>query len=401
MSERAHDTIPTPEGEYLEKNRFAGLSMMLLIAAVVGLGLSLLGAFIDPKQFAFSWLFAFVVFFAVCAGCFFWTVVHHAVDAEWSVVVRRQLENIAALFPVLAIFFIPIVLFREQLYVWMTIAPGEDALLETKRLYLNLPFWLGRAVFYFLFFSFAALTYRAISIAQDRDGSPAKTLRMRKLAFVFLPLFAFSLTFAVYDWLAGLNYKWFSTMWGVYIFAGAAGSSMSLLVLVITWLRSNGYLRETVTLEHYHIMGKWLTAFTVFWAYIGFSQYMLIWYANIPEETEWFVLRNVEGWNVLSIFLMVGRFWLPFAVLLLRSTKKNVKRLCLVAGWILFMQLLDIYVVVLPELHRTGLRFHFLDLVPVIGIGATLAFVYLRLAAKSSLFPVRDPRLIESLRTVN
>ncbi|HEV3410288.1 MAG TPA: hypothetical protein VG095_08330, partial [Chthoniobacterales bacterium] len=372
MSERAHDTIPTPEGEYFEKNRFAGLSMLIAVVAVAGLAFSLVGAVLAPKQFAFSWLFGFTVCFALCAGCFFWTIVHHAVDAEWSVVVRRQLENIAALFPVLAVLFIPIILFRDHLFGWMTIPHGQDALLESKRLYLNLPFWLGRSIFYLLFFSLAALAYRKISIAQDRDGNPANTLRMRKLAFVFLPLFALSLSFAAYDWLAGLNYKWFSTMWGVYIFAGAAGSSMSLLVLVTTWLHNSGYLRETVTLEHYHIMGKWMLAFTVFWAYIGFSQYMLIWYANIPEETEWFILRNVEGWNLLSILLMVGRFWLPFAVLLLRSTKKNVKLLCYVAGWILFMQVLDMYIVVLPELHRTGVHFHILDLLPLVGIAATL-----------------------------
>ncbi len=224
---------------------------------------------------------------------------------------------------------------------------------------------------------------------------------MRRQAFVCLPFFAFALTFGAFDWLASLDFKWFSTMWGVYIFAGACGSSMSLTVLVITALRKAGYLRETVTVEHYHIMGKWMLAFSVFWAYIGFSQYMLIWYANIPEETEYFILRNTESWNVLSLILVFGRFFFPFGLLLLRSTKKKIDTLCWLAGWIIIMQLLDIYVVVLPELHRTGVRVSLLDFVPLIGMGATLVFVYLRLVAKASLFPVRDPRLIESLRIVN
>ena len=283
----------------------------------------------------------------------------------------------------------------------MNIPKGEDANLDSKRLYLNFNFWILRAFFYFLYFSFAALTYRKLSIGQDRDGNPANTLKMRKLSFVFLPLFALCLTFGAYDWLAGLNYKWFSTMWGVYIFAGAAGSSMSLLVLITAWLQRAGYLKNTVTIEHYHIMGKWMLAFSVFWAYIGFSQYMLIWYANIPEETSYFILRNTESWNLMSIFLMVFRFWVPFGFLLLRATKTHVKYLCMVAGWIVFMQMVDMYVVVMPELHRAGIHPHILDLVTLVGVGATVVFVFLRIIARSSLFPVRDPRLIESLRIVN
>ncbi len=400
MSERSH-VVPTPEGEYFDGNRFGGVSILAALVAVIGLLGSAAGAIFWPRQFAFSWLFGFAFFFTLCAGCFFWTVVHHAVDAEWSVVVRRQLENIAILLPVMALFFIPIILFRHQLYEWMVIPKGQDHVLDVKRAYLNLPFWLFRTIFFFSFFSIAAFVYRKISIAQDRDGDPGKTLRMRKLAFVFLPLFALSLTFGAWDWLAGLNFKWFSTMWGVYIFAGTAGSSMSLLVIVITLLRKAGYLTETVTIEHYHIMGKWMLAFSVFWAYIGFSQYMLIWYANIPEETEYFILRNTESWNLASLLLVIGRFFIPFAILLLRSVKKRPGTLVKIACWIVFMQLLDMYVVVMPELHRTGVHFHILDVVPLLAIGGTLVFLYLRIVTKSSLFPVRDPRLIESLRILN
>ncbi|MFN2509074.1 MAG: hypothetical protein ABR589_09925 [Chthoniobacterales bacterium] len=400
MSERSH-AVPTPEGEYFEKNRFVGLSLLLGIIAVVGLGLSGLGAFLSPEQFAYSWLFAFAYFFTLCAGCFFWIIVHHTVDAEWSVVVRRQWENLALLLPLIALFFIPIYLLRHHLYEWLIIAPGQDHLLDSKRAYLNLDFFVVRALVFFAFFSIGAFFFRKISIGQDRDGNPAATLRMRKLAFICLPLFALALTFGAFDWLASLNYKWFSTMWGVYIFAGACGSAMSLTVLVITALRQAGYLQETVTLEHYHIMGKWMLSFTVFWAYIGFSQYMLIWYANIPEETEYFILRNTESWNSLSLLLMVGRFFLPFSILLLRAPKKKPTRLCMIAGWIVAMQLLDMYIVVLPELHRTGVHPSILDLVPLIGMGAALAFFYLRIVAKSSMFPVRDPRLLPSLHIVN
>ncbi|MBA2242719.1 MAG: hypothetical protein H0W04_07500 [Chthoniobacterales bacterium] len=400
MSERSH-VVPTPEGEYFESTRFAGLSLIAGLLALVGLGVSLIAAFVWPEQFAYSWLFGFAFCFTICAGCFFWIIVHHAVDAEWSVVVRRQWENIAQSLPLLALFFIPVILFRHHLYEWTNIPPGQDHLLDSKRAYLNFPFFLIRAVVFFSYFTIFAFLFRKISTGQDRDGNPAATLRMRRLAFVALPLFGLSLTFGAWDWLAALDYKWFSTMWGVYIFAGACGSAMSLTVLVMAALRHGGYVRETVTIEHFHIMGKWMLAFTVFWAYIGFSQYMLIWYANIPEETEYFILRNTESWNLLSLLLVVGRFFVPFALLLLRSTKKNVRTLCLVAGWILCMQLLDMYVVVLPELHRTGVHLSLLDIFPVLGIAGTLVFFYLRIVGKTSLFPVRDPRLIESLRIVN
>jgi hypothetical protein len=189
-------------------------------------------------------------------------------------------------------------------------------------------------------------------------------------------------------------------MWGVYIFAGAAGSGLSLLVLILQFLQSSGHLKG-VNQEHYHIMGKWMLAFCVFWAYVGFSQYMLYWYANIPEETEYFIVRNTESWWLLSTALVVGRFFVPFAILLLRSIKKKPHQLCWMAGWIVFMQLLDMYIVVLPALHEDGVRLSILDFLPLIGIGASLAFFYLRIVGKSSLFPTRDPRLIESLRLTN
>jgi hypothetical protein len=400
MSERL-ENAPTPEGEYFETGRFGGLSVILALVAFVALALCGAGAAIDPKQFSYSWLFAFGFFFTLCAGCFFWTIVHYATDAEWTVVVRRQLENISMLFVVLAIFFIPILLLRNQLYDWMSIPPGTEPNLDSKRAYLNLNFFVIRAVFFLGFFIIASWALRRFSVRQDKDGNPKFTIWLRKVSFASLPLFALCLTFGAYDWLLGLQYRWFSTMFGVYIFAGAAGSSMSLLVLVITALRNAGYLKNVVTVEHYHIMGKWMFAFCVFWAYIGFGQYMLIWYANMPEETKYFLVRNTESWWFLSMLLVFGRFFGPFLILLLISIKKHPRQLSWVAAWILFMQLIDIYVVVLPALHGTGVHVSLWDFAALIGIGASLAFVYLRMVGKTSLFPVRDPRLVESLKLVN
>jgi hypothetical protein len=400
MSERL-DTAPTPEGEYFDSRRFTGLSFLLGAVAVVALLVCLVGALLNPHQFSYSWLFAFAFFFTLCAGCFFWTIVHHATDAEWSVVVRRQLENIALLLAVLAALFIPILLLRHHLYSWMDIPRGHEAVLDSKRAYLNFHWFLIRAIVFFGFWIVASVLLRRFSVRQDKDGNPQFTIWMRRVSFTSLPLFAFCLTFGGIDWMMSLNYRWYSTMFGVYLFAGAAGSSMSLLVLVITALRQAGYLKDIVTPEHYHIMGKWMLAFSIFWAYIGFGQYMLIWYANVPEETQFFLTRNTQSWWALSMMLVIGRFFVAFAILLLRSIKKHPHQLSILAGWIVCMQMLDMYLIVLPALHGTGVHVSIWDLLSLIAIGATLGFVYLQIVPKTSLFPMRDPRLIESLSTVN
>src|SRR5436305_459128 len=167
MSERAN-VVPTPEGEFFETNRFAGKSALFGLLGVVGIVLSIVGALVAPHQFAFSWLFGFAYFFTLLAGCFFWTIVHHVVDAEWSVVVRRQLENLGALLAIMALFLIPILLLRHHLYEWMNIPPGREPLLDSKRLYLNWPFYLARSIFYFAFFIAAAWLLRRFSVRQDR-----------------------------------------------------------------------------------------------------------------------------------------------------------------------------------------------------------------------------------------
>jgi hypothetical protein len=307
----------------------------------------------------------------------------------------------AVLLIVLGVLFLPLLFLAPHIWDWINVPAGKDPVLEMKRAYLNWPFFIARSVGYFVLLGLVAFGLRRCSTAQDKDGNPGWTIAMRKWAFAGLPIFALCLTFASVDWLMALNYRWFSTMWGPYLFAGAAGSSMSLLVLVITALRRAGYLTDIVTLQHYHTMGKWMLAFSIFWAYIGFSQYMLYWYANIPEETQYFLVRNTETWWPLSVLLVFGRFFGPFAILLLQGIKKQPHRLCVVAGWIMFMQLLDMYIIVLPSLHGTGVVLSIWDVVCPLTLGCILTFCYLRVVPRRSLFPNRDPRLIESLNMVN
>ncbi len=408
-----HNLVPTAE-------TFRGTNLSRLLLVLLGAGIfcatvTLLTGFLAPagsetrRQFAFSWLFAFVYFFTILIGCFFWIIVHHSTDSGWGILVRRQMENLAALLRWMILFFIPLFLARQDIWNWIAASHHVpiDPPLKAKLGYfvlhfdgLTVPFFWIRAVLYFLFFGGVAVYFRRTSVRQDSDGDPHWSIQMRGVSFVCIVLFAVFTTLAAFDWVSSPDYRWASTMWGVYIFAGSAGAGMALIVLVVYGLKNAGYLAG-VNAEHYQIMGKLLLTFTIFWAYIGFAQYMLIWYGNIPEETEWFLRRNIESWHVLSTIMVVGRFFIPFLYLLFEFTKRNPHLLSLMCYWILGMHMIDTYVSVSPFLHPAGFQFSILDLLSLLAIGCLLAFLFLRSLGSVNLFPARDPRLLESVRLSN
>jgi hypothetical protein len=397
--------IAIPNSEKFDSKKAASLKTIFQIMAVIGLiGAGIIG-FASPKLFAFSWLFAFFFGFTICLGCFFWNCLHHATDSEWSVVIRRQMENVSALLKVVAVLFIPIaaiiIVKPELMYSW--IHPHlEDSLMQgAKGKYLNISYFWVRAIGIFGFLFVLSNILRNRSMAQDTDGAAKHTFTMRKAAIAGIPVMALSVTFGGIDWLKALNHHWYSTMWGVYLFAGAAGSSMAVLILVCKWLKSLGYL-QPVTDEHFHTMGKFIFAFTVFWGYIGYSQYMLITYANIDEETIYFRLRNTESWNWLSMALVFGRFFLMFVPLLFQGVKKSSK-IIFCASWIIFMQCLDLFMIIIPEYAPGGFSFTgfiacVITWLAVVGILGTF---FLRHLSQGYLFPTKDPRLAESLKLTN
>lgn len=411
-------TLHAPKEERLNMSRLGLLPMALLVLSIVLLGFSLIYGYFNPRQFAFSWLVSFLWVFTVCAGCYFWVLIHHAVDADWSVSVRRIMETVGSLFfPWILILFLPMICCAKLIFQWMTIEAGTDPLLDHKAALLNPTWFWGKAVVYFAYFGFAAWFMRSLSIKQDENGDPALTLKMRKLSYGFIPLFAVLITFAFLDWIMGLNHHWYSTMFGVYLFAGTAGTGIAITILITNALRAAGYLREVATAEHNHIMGKLLLAFTIFWAYTAFSQYMLIYYANIPEETIFFFHRNTNSWYYVSIFLVFARFFFPFILLLTQPAKRNPLRICFIAAWILVMHVLDIHWLVMPQMqlfeaathghghHGWEPYLHFapsiLDVTILLGMISLLAFAFLRRFSKASIFPVRDPRLFESVTLTN
>lgn len=400
MSDNSH--AHTPEAEKFDASKLGGLPNLLLIAGVVGLGLTALGGFASKELLAYSYLFAFAVFFTIIVGAIFWNCLHHATDSEWSVVVRRQMENIGSLFPYMIVFFLPLLLFADTLWKWWSLGDGVDPLLDAKRPYLTQWFFLLRAGLYFVVVSWVILSLRGHSVKQDTDGKGSRTLSMRKFGIAGIPAVALSITFGGFDWLMGLDYHWFSTMWGVYLFAGAAGSSMAVLAMLLISLQKRGYLK-VVNDEHYHIIGKFMLAFTIFWAYVGFSQYMLIWYANIPEENIYFIIRNQGNWVILSTALVAIRFFILLPILLMQAVKKNARYLWWTAFTMIVMQVLDIFIIVIPAYRKTG--FGFLDLIyalcPLVGIGGILAWAFIKKLSSAYLFPTRDPRLALSINLHN
>jgi hypothetical protein len=406
---------PILKTEWFRERNLKRVLLLLLGVGVVSLLAALSSGFLAPpgselrRQLAFSWLFAFIYFFTILIGCLFWIIVHHSTDSGWGILVRRQMENLAALLPWMALFFIPLFLLRNEIWNWIPAKSHVpiDPALKAKLGYfefqlgaLTVPFFWIRTILYFVFFGGAGFYFRRTSVRQDSDGDPHRSVQMRGVSFVCIVLFAACTTFASFDWISSPDYRWGSTMWGVYIFSGAAGAGMAMIILVVQGLKNAGYLLR-VNQEHYQIMGKLLLTFTIFWAYIGFAQYMLIWYGNIPEETEWFVKRNIESWNVLSTALVVGRFFIPFLCLLFQFTKRDPKFLGFISYWVLGFHLLDIYVIILPFLRPAGFQIRILNVLCLFAIGCPLAFLFLRGLGHTSLFPPRDPRLLESARLSN
>ena len=399
--------IAIPNSEKFDPKKAATLKTIFQGMAAAGIFGTIIIGFIKAELFAFSWLFAFFFAFTICIGAFFWNCLHHATDSEWSVVIRRQYENVAALLKCVALLFIPIAIILlvnpKLLYSWLDPEKLQhDSLMQgTKGWYLKISYFWVRAIGIFGLLFILSRTLRNRSMAQDTDGAAKHTFKMRAASIAGIPVMALSVTFGGIDWLKSLNHHWYSTMWGVYLFAGAAGSSMAVTILVCKWLKSLGYLKP-VTQEHFHTMGKFIFAFTVFWGYIGFSQYMLITYANIDEETIYFRLRNTGSWNYFSHFLVFGRFFFMFVPLLFQGMKKS-KGIIFCAAWIIFMQCLDLFIIIIPEYAPGGFSFSgfIACAITLVGVVGILGLGFLRNVGEGYTFPTKDPRLAESLKLTN
>jgi len=349
-----------------------------------------------------TYLVSFAFFLSLSLGALFFVLLQHCTRAGWSVVARRIAEVLAANVWLLALLAVPVVLGMGHLYHWTdAAAAAHDPLLAGKTGFLNPGFFVARLVAYFAIWGLLASFLHRTSVAQDESGDPALTLRMERLSAPGMILFALSLNFAAFDLLMSLDAHWFSTIFGVYYFAASVVCFFAVMPKILYALQWRGILKNAVTVEHYHDFGKLLFAFIVFWAYIAFSQYMLIWYGNIPEETQWFLKRQTGDWAAVSLILLFGHFVLPFLLLVSRVVKRRPLLLAITGGYVAVMCWIDIYWLVVPEFSPGVARFGLLDVLCFLGLsGVYSAGVLLRLK-RHSLIAERDPRLAESLAFEN
>lgn len=381
-----------------------GGAVLLLIGVLVG-AFSSLGT-----RFAMgAYLTAFMFCTSIALGALFFVIIQHLCRAGWSVTVRRVAELIMSTLPMLGVLFIPIAatlfLGEGTIYKWDSAAWVAEHHPEwaenAKGFFLTDWFFVLRSVLYFTVWIMLARFFYKTSRRQDETAEIRLTEKMQGFSGPAVILFSLTLTFASFDWLMSLEPAWFSTMWGVYIFAGGILSALASMAVLIFVFQKMGAMRQEVTVEHYHDFGKLIFGFITFWTYIAFSQFLLIWYANLPEETFWFKYRQESGWEYISISLVLFHWLLPFLGTMSRHVRRRPGLMAFWASYVLVMHFVDMYWIVMPTIAPAtlggGVAGILCSLLCMAGmLGLFIGWV-LRTAESAPLIPVRDPRLQESL----
>jgi hypothetical protein len=379
----------------------------LLFAVMVATGLLLaVGAITDAKQFYHSYLFGYVFALDIALGAIFWVLIHHVSDAGWSVGLRRVFENMNRAILPLAVLFLPVLIgtFTGNLHAWYDFVHGQEPteehlkrLWHVKHTYFNTPFFLARLALYFAVWIGYSVAMRNWSTKQDAIGGAALTRKMQWWAPSGLVLLGITTTFFAFDILMSLQYSWFSTIYGVYFWVGGFRGSLATCVILVLSLRAAGYLQNTITIEHLHDVAKIMFGLTIFWAYIGFSQYFLIWYGNVPEETQFYLLRRNGSWYEASILLPILYFVVPFFMLLPRAHKRSPVWLAIISVWVVLMHAYDLYWQIMPVLHQNTVHLHWLDFAAPIFMFGVLLTATCWGFFKLPLIPIRDARLNEAI----
>lgn len=384
----------------IDKN--GGFGKPALIAGIIGVAISIAGIIVNKGYFFHSYLTSWAFCVTIGLGGLFFVMLHHLVDATWSVILRRIAENVMSLLIFMAPFFIPILFGMHDLYHWTdTAAVAADPILRGKAPYLNIGFFIVRAVVYIGAWLFLAWRFYKMSIAEDTGFSLDRTAKIRRLSAPGMLIFAVTVTFASFDWFMSLNAHWYSTIFGVYIFGGVVLSGLAFITLITIYLKQRGVLADIVSFEHFHDLGKLLFAFTVFWGYIAFAQYFLIWYGNIPEETVWYRTRWGGSWHFFSLLLVFGHFVLPFVVLISRGAKRNLRTMKLIAIWLLIMHWVDLYWVIMPNFSDNVWGSLWIDLGTMLALGGFGLWYFWRRLTSQPVLPVNDPKLAASIHLVS
>ncbi len=388
------------EAGYTKKDLPVKVGNIGLALLVAGLVLGILGYFVDSFRASYSYLTSFMFLLSIGIGSLFLVALEYIAGASWSTPFRRIPEFLSSVVPYLIILVIPLIFSMHNLFNWThSEVIAESKVLQSKTPYLNTTFFVIRVVVFFGLWTLFYYLLTKHSRQQDSSKDQKLTKYNIKLSAIFMPLFAITLSFAAVDWIMSLEAYWYSTIFGVYFFAGATVASLAAVTLITVMLKEKGYLHSRINNEHYYSLGTLMFAFTAFWGYIAFSQYMLIWYGDLPEETMWFIHRWYGGWKVVSIILILGQFIIPFFSLISYKAKTNPKRLKFMAVWILCAHFIDIYWMIMPSLYSSGYRYSFswLDLVyPLAVIGFIIVLFNLNVK-KHNLVPIGDPKLERGL----
>lgn len=371
-----------------------------LVIGIIGLILAVVGAFMGLERFFQSYLYAFIFWLGLSMGCMFLLLLHHLAGGSWSAMIRRPLEAGVSLVPVMAIFFIPLLFSIPYLYEWSHPEHvAHNPILQQKVPYLNVPFFIGRAVFYFVVWIVLSLLLQRWSRQQDETADPRIADRFRALGAAGIMLYILTMTFAAYDWGMSLDPEWFSGMYGVIIMIGQVISAVAFMVFVINYL---GHYQPIATLlneKRMQDLGNLLMAFSMFWAYVSASQLIIIWSGNIIETNPYYVVRLSSFWAPLGGFLILFHFFVPFLILFSRWVKRKARVLLWIAGWIIFMRLVDLFWIFMPSFDRDASVLHWLDFAALFGIGGIWLAIYFWRLASMPLLPLHDYRLTRALDT--
>ncbi len=362
-----------------------------------GLIVFAMGLFMNPERVWTSYLVAFFYFACLSCGAMFFIAFNYAAKAGWSASIRRLAEASTNYFTIMFVTSLVLILGFKYLYAWGNPSRAAE-LTGGKAIYLAQWFVVLRLVIFGLGSIFFAKLIVGNSVKQDQSGDHQITHNNLNYSIMYIAFFAIFFSLFSIDILMSLLPSWYSTIYGVYCFAGALQSFMAFLAIMIIWLKKSPWISGYITEEHQHDVGKFLKGFTVFWAYIAFSQFMLIWYANIPEETEFYIMRSLGGWMPISIFLLIFRFAVPFLVLLPRSSKRNDAVLLSVSVLILAMQYLDIYWLVYPNFFDGEPKFGFWEIFVFLGFAGLFLNRLVAFMSKNNLVAIKDPRMHEALK---
>jgi hypothetical protein len=383
---------------YIPPTELGGVRTRALIVGVVFTILLIIGVFVNSAQFFHAYLVGFTFWVGITVGSLALLMLQHLTGGAWGLVIRRVLEASTRTLPLMLLLFVPIALGLKQIYPWTHAETMHTAALQQKAAnFLNPSFFILRAAVYFAIWSLAAAPLNWLSLKQDRDPSRRLLKRMQMVSGPGLVLLVLTVTFAAIDWVMSLDPAWFSTIFGLIFVASWTLSALAFTTLTMTWLSRREPMNAVVQRSHFHDLGNLTLALVMLWTYFAFSQYLIIWSGNLPEETTWYVARKHGGWGVIALVIVILQFAFPFFSLLSRATKNSAQKLALLAVLILAMRIVDAIWLIEPTYSPGHFVLNWMDIVAPIAIGGLWLAMFSWQLQKRPLVPINDPQLEQAL----